>query len=59
MEVRRVIRTRGTIADDRALERVRRFLVDGGLPPADAFYPARSAFDRGEPFALLHRDAED
>ena len=59
MEVRRVILTRGTIADDRALERVRRFLVDGGLPPADAFYPARSAFDRGEPFALLHRDAEE
>lgn len=59
MEVRRVIRTRGTIADDRELERVRHFVVDGGLSPDDAFYPARSAIERREPFALLHRDAED
>jgi hypothetical protein len=30
MEVRRVIRTAGTITDDAQLDRMRRFLVDGG-----------------------------
>ena len=58
MEVRRVIRTRGTIADNRALERVRRFLADGGLPPPNAFWRARDVVNAREPFALLHRDGE-
>lgn len=58
MEVRRVIRTRGTIADDRELERVRRFLVDGGLEPPNAFNRARDLVNSREPFALLHRGAE-
>ena len=58
MDVRRVIRTRGTIADDRELERVRSFLVDGGLEPTTAFYRARNMIAAREPFALLHRAAE-
>lgn len=58
MEVRRVIRTHGTIADDVQLERVRRFLVDGGLEPLDAFYRARDAVNAREPFALLHRGGD-
>lgn len=58
MEVRRVIRTRGTIADNRELERVRRFLVDGGLEPPNAFNRARDLVNAREPFALLHRGAE-
>jgi hypothetical protein len=58
MEVRRVIRTAGTVADDAQLERVRRFLTEGGLEPANAFDPARDAIHAREPFALLHRDAE-
>jgi hypothetical protein len=58
MEVRRVIRTRGTIADNRELERVRHFLVDGGLEPPDSFHAARVVVKAREPFALLHRDPE-
>jgi len=58
MEVRRVIRTPGTIADDRQLERMRRFLADGGLEPTDSFYQARNALSAREPFALLHRHGE-
>lgn len=58
MEVRRVIRTPGTIADDEQLERVRRFLAEGGLEPGNAFDFARRAMSAREPFALLHRDAE-
>jgi hypothetical protein len=58
MEVRRVIRTPGTIADDRQLERVRRFLTEGGLEPANAFYRARDIVNAREPFALLHRAGE-
>ena len=61
-EVRRVIRTPGTIADDDELERVRSY-VAGEQPVAG------NAFDSGlggvrraarqEPFALLHRFAEE
>lgn len=58
MNIRRVIRTPGTIADNRQLERVRSFLVDGGLEPANPFARATDAVDTREPFALLHRDAE-
>jgi hypothetical protein len=60
-EVRRVIRTAGTIADDGELERVRRFLVgeagasgnafDAGLPASLGLSPKM----RNEPFALLHQ----
>jgi len=58
MEVRRVIRTPGTIADDAQLARMREFLTEGGLEPGNAFEPARKAIGAREPFALLHRDGE-
>jgi hypothetical protein len=57
MEVRRVIRTPGTIADNRELARMRQFL-SGGMEPANAFAPARLALGAREPFALLHRGEE-
>jgi hypothetical protein len=54
MEVRRVIRTPGTIADNAQLARMRRFLTQKS-DPFDAFQSAaRTLLDR-EPFALLHR----
>lgn len=58
MQVRRVIRTPGTITDDAALERQRRFLNEGGLEPPNAFTMARTMVNAREPFALLHRDGE-
>lgn len=58
MEVRRVIRTRGTIGDNKELERMRKFLVEGGLEPANAFAPALSAIAAREPFAMLHRESD-
>lgn len=58
MEVRRVIRTPGTISDNRELERMRRYLVEGGLSPANAFDRAGQRFSEAEPFALLHRHEE-
>ena len=64
-EVRRIIRTRGTITTDGELERVRRFLVgetgvsgnafDAGLPPSLQIDLSAS---RHEPFALLHQFEE-
>ncbi|HKE84267.1 MAG TPA: hypothetical protein VKB50_10945 [Vicinamibacterales bacterium] len=58
MEVRRVIRTAGTIADNAQLERVRRYITEGVPGPSNAFSPARNAMHEREPFALLHRDQE-
>lgn len=57
MNVRRVIRTAGTVADNIQLGRVRDFLT-GALEPSNAFDWARSAMKVREPFALLHRDGE-
>jgi hypothetical protein len=55
-EVRRVITTPGTIADDEGLDRVRRFLRgDDRLGNAFDDGPAMSLRDRQEPFALLHQ----
>jgi hypothetical protein len=56
MSVRRVIRTADTIADNEELERQRRFLVDGGLEPTNAYALATNALRTREPFALLHRN---
>jgi hypothetical protein len=56
MEVRRVIRTAGTIADNAELMRVRRFLTEGGLEPGNAFDLPGKALHSREPFALLHRE---
>jgi hypothetical protein len=60
-EVRRVIRTPGTIADDEELDRVRRFLRGGGRS-GNAFDGGvatslrdRDPDDRQEPFAVLHQ----
>jgi hypothetical protein len=58
MQVRRVIRTAGTIADDAQLERIRRYITEGAPGPSNAFQPARNAIQGREPFALLHRQAE-
>ena len=58
MEVRRVIRTPGTIADDDELDRMRRFLTEGGLESENAFDMARNALHAREPFAMLHRGPE-
>ena len=71
--VRRVIRTRGTVADDRALERMRRFLTGEGAEPdapamsgvmGDAYTAGiarslRSPSRIVEPFALLHRSGQE
>jgi hypothetical protein len=59
-EVRRVIRTPGTIADTGELDRVRDFLLgEGGVPNAfDGLPPSLRSRDhnaREEPFALLHQ----
>ena len=58
MEVRRVIRTAGTIADDQQLNRVRKHITEGASGPSNAFQPARHAIREREPFALLHRQPE-
>jgi hypothetical protein len=58
MKVRRVIRSAGTIADDIQLSRIRQFLSNE-LEPTTAFYAARATLYDREPFALLHRDAEE
>jgi hypothetical protein len=55
MNVRRVVRTPGDILDDAELERQRRFICEGGLPPNNAYESATRAMGSREPFALLHR----
>ena len=55
-DVRRVIRTAGTIADDAQLERVRRFLTGEEGDVGGNAMDAGLTEGRGEPFALLHRD---
>ena len=61
-ELRRVIRTPGTIVDDRELDRVRRFLLGEGGGTGNAFDGGRALSlrlaapgARNEPFALLHQ----
>jgi hypothetical protein len=62
-EVRRVIRTDGTIADGEALDRVRRYVTGEAAVTGNAFDSGlvlsrlRSS-GRGEPFALLHQEME-
>jgi hypothetical protein len=55
--IRRVIRTRGTIADNDELDRVRRFLVDGGVEGDTAYY-RDDVLEDHEPFAMLHLEPE-
>jgi hypothetical protein len=54
MQIRRVIRTPGTVADEDELDRMRDYLL-GGLTPPDAFAPVTDRFAaNAEPFAFLH-----
>jgi len=54
MQIRRVIRTPGTVADEDELSRMRDYLL-GGLTPPDAFAPVTDRFAaNAEPFAFLH-----
>jgi hypothetical protein len=61
-EVRRIIRTQGTIVDDKELDRVRRFLLGEGGGSDNAFdgglalsLADRDPKARDEPFAMLHQ----
>jgi hypothetical protein len=57
MQIRRVIRTRGTVADPDELDRMRHYLLEGLTPP-NAFAPVAERFGASaEPFALLHAQA--
>jgi len=54
MQIRRVIRTPGTVADEDELNRMRDYLL-GDLTPPDAFAPVAARFGASaEPFAFLH-----
>ena len=54
MQIRRVIRTPGTVADQDELSRMRDYLL-GGLTPPDAFASVTDRFAaNAEPFAFLH-----
>jgi hypothetical protein len=54
MQIRRIIRTPGTVDNDDELDRMRRYLLDGLTPP-NAFAPVAARFSStAEPFALLH-----
>lgn len=64
-EVRRVIRTAGTVADDAELDRLRRFLLGESGVTGNAFdaglarsLAGRNDSERDEPFALLHAHEE-
>jgi hypothetical protein len=59
MEIRRVIKTEGDIADDQALARQRAFLTGGGLQEsANAFAGPTELLKAHEPFAMLHAQEE-
>ena len=54
MQIRRVIRTPGTVADENELDLMRDYLLRGLTPP-DAFAPVAARFAASaEPFAFLH-----
>jgi len=54
MQIRRVIRTRSTVADQDGLDRMRDYLL-GGLTPPNAFASVTDRFAaNAEPFAFLH-----
>jgi hypothetical protein len=58
-EIRRIICTPGNVRDNAELDRVRRFIVGGGLQPANAFAEPLAIMEREEPFAFLHAHQED
>ncbi|WP_206107860.1 gluzincin family metallopeptidase [Paludisphaera rhizosphaerae] len=54
MQIRRVIRTPATVADESEFDRMRSYLLEG-LAPLNAFAPASKRFrPDAEPFAFLH-----
>lgn len=56
MDVRRVIRTPGTVSDNKELERVRAFITREDPPPGNAFdADAYIGSSQGEDFAHVHR----
>jgi hypothetical protein len=58
-DIRRVIPTRGSVAADAELDRVRRFITGGDLEPKNAFAGPLATFRDRNPFALLHAHEED
>ena len=54
MEIRRVIRTPGNVADENELDRMRRYLLDGLSPPNAFAGVAERLEGSSEPFAFLH-----
>lgn len=58
-QIRRVIRTPGTVDNEDELDRMRHYLLNG-LSPPNAFEPTAARFSASaEPFALLHSHAGD
>jgi len=59
LNIRRIIRTPGTIVDDRQLKRQRDFMTGGRLQEgANAFVSPRELLNNREPFAMLHAEGE-
>jgi hypothetical protein len=61
IDIRRVIRTPGTITDNAQLERMHAYLAEGGSAAVNAFYSRHEGVKRkvlrvDEPFALLHSE---
>ncbi|MBL8823164.1 MAG: hypothetical protein JNJ77_11295 [Planctomycetia bacterium] len=59
MEIRRVIRTPGTIKDDVQLDRMRKYLLEGANMAVNAFQTKANHLRLNEPFALLHSEVEN
>ena len=57
MEIRRVIRTSGDVADDSALDEMRAFLTEK-MQRMNSFDGVEKMLRTKEPFALLHREEE-
>lgn len=57
MRIRRVIRTRGNVANEDELERMRRYLLDGLAPPNAFAGVGERLGASAEPFAFLHSHA--
>jgi hypothetical protein len=59
MQIRRVIRTHGTVADEYELDRMRNYLLEGLAPP-NAFAAVSERFAASaEPFAFLHSHSSE
>ncbi len=57
LEIRRVIRTRGDIADDSGLEEMRTYLTEK-MQRMNSYDGVEKMLRTKEPFALLHREEE-